>query len=388
MFGKVAKLEKAYSQNPDAPLFARLADLYLHRGMVYRALSLCEEGCERFPDYTTGHMILSKCYEAQDKMEEARMTLARALRLDPVNPGGFVRLSRIYQELGTPALALESLRQAARLDPFNEDLSEQVEELLGEEAEEMEQADVQEPPVTAEEVAAASEGRPAEAMVAEPESYETASSALDAGLEELESPPDEDFDQTQPLPEREEQKAEQPQAEQPQEASQTEPDDGLTADRLEESEAADYSAPDDVSFSEEEKRGEPLPDQEDQAEQPPGPEETPVAAPEEESLAEHQRQERTSPSGLPLRNDAELINLFQEIETQQRQNPSPAMSPSSDSPLEELDGQIATETLAEIYSSQGLVQRAIETYKQILEQQPENEEIRHKLTYLEQHMEK
>ena len=73
MFGRVEKLEKACSQNPDVPLFARLADLYLHRGMVHRALALCEEGCERFPSYATGYMILGKCYEAQEKLEAARM---------------------------------------------------------------------------------------------------------------------------------------------------------------------------------------------------------------------------------------------------------------------------------------------------------------------------
>ena len=132
MFGRAAKLEKACSQNPDAPLFARLADLYLHRGMVHRALALCEEGCERFPDYSTGYMILSKCYEAQEKLEAARMAIDKALRLDPENPGGFVHLSRIYQDLGIPTLALKSLQQAASLDPFSEDLSKELENLVSE----------------------------------------------------------------------------------------------------------------------------------------------------------------------------------------------------------------------------------------------------------------
>ena len=78
-----AKLERAYRENPETPLFARLADSYLERGSVSEAQTMCEEGCERFPDYPTGFTILSKCYEAQNKLEDARMAMDRALRLDP-----------------------------------------------------------------------------------------------------------------------------------------------------------------------------------------------------------------------------------------------------------------------------------------------------------------
>lgn len=129
MADRLYKLEKAYRQNPEAPLFARLADQYLSRGMVFRALDICEEGCERFPDYTTGFLILSRCYEARDDFEAARKAMGRALRLDPENPGGFKRLSKIYQNLGNSELALKSLEQAARLDPLDGQASEQVQQL-------------------------------------------------------------------------------------------------------------------------------------------------------------------------------------------------------------------------------------------------------------------
>ena len=129
MPGKLAKLEKAYRQSPDVPLFARLADLYLSQGKVYKALSLCEQGCERFPDYTTGYTVLSKCHEAQGELEEARKAMARALRLDPENPGGFRRLSKIYSDLGNAEFALKSLQQAAHLDPYSNGLNEDLNQL-------------------------------------------------------------------------------------------------------------------------------------------------------------------------------------------------------------------------------------------------------------------
>ena len=126
---RIAKLERAYRENPQTPLFACLADSYLERGSVDEARRMCEEGCERFPDYPTGFMILSKCYEAQNKLEDARMAIDRSLRLDANNPGGYVRLSQIYEGLGIATLAFKSMQKASALDPFNDTLAEQLEEL-------------------------------------------------------------------------------------------------------------------------------------------------------------------------------------------------------------------------------------------------------------------
>jgi Tfp pilus assembly protein PilF len=129
MADRLVRLEKAFRENPDMPLFARLADLYLRRGRVLNALSLCEKGCERFPWYPTGYLILSQCYEARGALEAARRAMGKALLLDPENPVGFKRLSRIYQNLGKPDLALKSLKRAARLDPLDPELGERVDQL-------------------------------------------------------------------------------------------------------------------------------------------------------------------------------------------------------------------------------------------------------------------
>ena len=129
MANSIARLEKAFRRNPDSPLFARLADLYLDRGQSQRALAICEEGCAHFPKYSTGFIILSKCYEQQDDIERAREAMGHALRLDPENPGGYKRLSHLFQQLGVAPLALQSLQQAAYLDPFDEELEERLDQL-------------------------------------------------------------------------------------------------------------------------------------------------------------------------------------------------------------------------------------------------------------------
>lgn len=105
------------------------------------------------------------------------------------------------------------------------------------------------------------------------------------------------------------------------------------------------------------------------------------------------------PTGLAARDDGELMRLFQEIESErqgQASQPDPPAAPDPDRAAsaagEEVvlplagalpGSRIATVTLAEIYSSQGLVQRAIDTYRRILEQDPGNEEIKAQLAALE-----
>jgi hypothetical protein len=104
------------------------------------------------------------------------------------------------------------------------------------------------------------------------------------------------------------------------------------------------------------------------------------------------------PTGLATRDDGELIRLFQEIESD-RQVQAAVVTPTATSPPAPAaapvevpkpvaaapppGSRIATVTLAEIYSSQGLVQRAIDTYRRILEQDPGNREIEAQLAALE-----
>ena len=126
---RISKLEKAQRQNPGVPLFARVADEHLRRGRVSRALTLCQEGCERFPDYPTGFLLLGRCYQARGNFEKARNLFGLALRLDPENAAGFAALSAAYEQLGDITLALQCMRQAAFLDPYSEGLYREAERL-------------------------------------------------------------------------------------------------------------------------------------------------------------------------------------------------------------------------------------------------------------------
>ncbi len=272
MANSIAKLEKALRRDPDSPRFARLADLYLKRGRIERAIELCQKGCASFPDYATGFIVLSMCYEKRGDLEQAREAMGQALRINPENPSGYKRLAHLFEQLDVAPLALQSLRQAAYFDPFDPSLAEQIDRFISQTHQE---APVPEPEP-------------------EPEPKEVAAVVSMAPIEST-----------------------QPQALPPNQSPDDDRDDlyGDTDDR-------------------------------------------------------------------------ELLRLLQEIEEEEVAEPAPAPeeppTPADNKPSTPKNKRIATMTLAEIYTTQGLTQKAIEMYRELLEQEPNNTIIRSKLSSLEQ----
>lgn len=502
MFDEIGKLEKLYRQHPQSPLFARLADLYLRQGKVGRALEVCQEGCRRFPNYPTGHLILGKCYEVQGQLEEARTATDRALRLDPENPAGFRRLSRIYQALGISTLALKSLQQAASFDPLSRTLAEEVDRLAY--AVRVEStaplkdkgiADIPPEPVV----------KPVALVPEEPEAREAVLAAPASSAAETMPSGGEPFAAIQPLPEwqaapaREEEREESlfeesaspeilpleesiealfrrgeeaeeslfasreetapplaegeppprravpPKAAHPSEevsedllalGAEVLADDSLLQERGE-AEAQEEPAGDRAEegiFPAADRREAPAPTPEEALFAPAGEEETAsvalppgesaadlwlgdlagepaeeeapptavIAAPQKPGGAEERAESavETPAAGRPAgpglsrrQDDEELIRLFQEIESQQHLElatrqpldlPVPAAPAPPPGAGADQESRIATVTLAQIYASQGFADRAIETYKQVLEQDPHNETIRRKIEELQQ----
>ena len=469
-------MEKAYRDNPDAPLFARLADLYLERGLVHKAVTLCEEGCDRFPEYATGFSILSKCYEAQDKLEDARTAMDKSLRLDPRNPLGFLRLSGIYEELGISTLALKSLQQAATLDPFNVALAEQLDEFEREVAADpggsaapAERSGPEEQPAATGQLAHESESTlqypvlPAEepetavepdlpsqetdipgpeqtlsveAMVVEPDALDAAA-PLEQVVEELPPTdaaweislgdsasaelvddsenaiePDPSFAAEIPaaIPDSADTSANDmvdlgialfgtdspsgsdagpdveaapadllflEQAEtSPEEVVPEPPSDVNTADPARQDWAAEVADTERVT----EFVAEDLVAQTDAVELIDFDDEDGWDEDADDPLFDFEMQDITAAAATAPQSSTNLKDLFNQIESHPDQA-APVLPPKAEDPNE---GAIGTETLADIYASQGLLQRAIDTYRQLLDQQPDNEHLRGKIAAIEQ----
>ena len=133
---EIKKLQKICDQNPTSILFARLADGLLQRGEVTRAIEVCRRGLRYRPSYTTGHVVMGKCYQAAGHYEEARLVFQRVLQLDAGHLAAHWYMGKIALQLGRDDLALKYFEQARARDPFSPELIEQIRKLKGEELEE------------------------------------------------------------------------------------------------------------------------------------------------------------------------------------------------------------------------------------------------------------
>jgi tetratricopeptide (TPR) repeat protein len=68
-----------------SPWFARIASDLLDSGDIKEALRMCMEGARLFPRYTTGRLVLGKCYEALGSNVEAMLEYKRVLEVFPDN---------------------------------------------------------------------------------------------------------------------------------------------------------------------------------------------------------------------------------------------------------------------------------------------------------------
>lgn len=78
-------LAQKLSENPQSPLFARLADLYLGKQQVVEAVKLAEEGIKLFPNYYSGYIVLGKAYLELKEFSKATSAFEKACELSPFN---------------------------------------------------------------------------------------------------------------------------------------------------------------------------------------------------------------------------------------------------------------------------------------------------------------
>ncbi len=88
-------LYQRLSDNPQSPLFARLADLYLSKNQSSEALKLCETGVQAYSSYAAGYVVLGKCYLALNNNSKAKLAFTQAMHLSPFNQVARKLLSEI-----------------------------------------------------------------------------------------------------------------------------------------------------------------------------------------------------------------------------------------------------------------------------------------------------
>jgi tetratricopeptide (TPR) repeat protein len=121
-------LERQFAENPRR-VFARLANEYRKAGDAERAIDLCLSHVPQQPGYISGHIVLGQALFDTGRYDEAKSAFETALGLDPENLIALRQLGDIARETGSSDDARSWYRRLLEVDPQNEEITAQLEEL-------------------------------------------------------------------------------------------------------------------------------------------------------------------------------------------------------------------------------------------------------------------
>jgi tetratricopeptide (TPR) repeat protein len=113
----IEKLEKRLEKEPSSLLFVQLVEEYRKAGRIEEAIRICLRGLEHHPNYGSAFAALGKCYYDKGDLEKAKENLEHATAVMPDNIQAITLLVDIYEKLGYLDKALENLRLVQLLSP-------------------------------------------------------------------------------------------------------------------------------------------------------------------------------------------------------------------------------------------------------------------------------
>ena len=124
--GRMPKLEKDFNKYPDSVRFVRVASVYLEQGRHEEAIKLCQQGCRKYPNSSLGLFVLAKSYIAIGDYEKAFEVSSRSCLRIPDSSSGLRLHAEICIKLGNFRMALENLRLACKIDPYGKNEIEKI----------------------------------------------------------------------------------------------------------------------------------------------------------------------------------------------------------------------------------------------------------------------
>jgi len=112
-------LEQQLKINPQSRVFSRLADKYRLKGNVSEAIHLCLEGLAEHPNYTTGRLVLGRCYAEQKNFQAAIEEFKKVCVADKRNHAALKMLADIFVKLGHSEEAGGLYRILFEMEPDN-----------------------------------------------------------------------------------------------------------------------------------------------------------------------------------------------------------------------------------------------------------------------------
>ncbi len=422
---RIEELEKRLDADPNSRMFVQLAEEYRKAGLLDNAVEICEEGLKKHPQYPSARVALGRALLESESLSRAAEEFETVLAQVPDNILANKFLGETYHRMGSLDEALQKYQIAQTLAPDDAELEEKIQAARDESAGEAPASEpppevVTPPPEPSTELAGSQLPQPpplfdvpasTDSLPEPPPLVQAAreSTFVDSPAASVEPPAE------APLP-----------APPPAEA----PPPALPAEALPPAPPAEAlppvppaEAPPPVPPSETFFKGESAVPEETEAEPEPEPDLTPIplvdvdepmvlegpAYSAAENAAERtESQTGTAPTVEPSEAAPEGEQLFAQAEDEPPLTPGPALPtieepppapfepalaagpaddvatpPSPEPPVvPELD-EIETPTMAELYASQGHLDRAVAVYRNLLVRTPNETQYRERIEELE-----
>lgn len=121
---EILQLEQRYAENAHGLVFAHLADAYRRAGEYAKAEGLLLHGLKTHPSYTSAYNVLGRVYIDSERFEDAQAQFARVLELDPQNLISLRALGDLAARRGQVDDARGWYERMLHVDPRSEEARE------------------------------------------------------------------------------------------------------------------------------------------------------------------------------------------------------------------------------------------------------------------------
>ncbi len=129
---EILQLEQRYAENAHGLVFAHLADAYRRAGQYSKAEGLLLHGLKTHPTYTSAYNVLGRVYVDSERYADAQTQFARALELDPQNLISLRALGDLAARRGLADDARVWYERMLQIDPRSEEARDGLARLTAE----------------------------------------------------------------------------------------------------------------------------------------------------------------------------------------------------------------------------------------------------------------
>ena len=126
---KIEELQSKLDKDPDSKIFLPLAEEYRKSGMIEEAITICQDGLKKHPNYVSARVVLGRAYMELKRTIEAQAEFEEVISKIPDNLMANKYLGDIYFMQGNLKSALERYQAVIRLAPYNEEVVSKVKKL-------------------------------------------------------------------------------------------------------------------------------------------------------------------------------------------------------------------------------------------------------------------